>query len=489
MLLYHNVVLTSLFKNHRYFMFGKIFKDPKRHEPFNTSHDLFPPVDIEKASNNLKLKKHGEENGKSNFPNKSANNFDEVERSIIDLMNTLKGRAFATANSQYTAYMDRIKNLKAHSKIHEIETAKINAIADINSKCTIAEDNNLFLLRKEIINIEDELIKFKKNNKIDELPSYAESRTFSFSLVAFFLILESCLNAYFFSKGDELGYLGGTIKAFMISLINIGFIGILFGWLISRYIVHIKIFKKIFGIFGIITTSLSLIGFNTLIAHYRLYYSQNLENPGALALQSFLSHPFSLTNIESLFLIIIGVSFSLITIIKFWVTFEIYPGYESRDRKLNAKKSLYAEIKEELIELITEGRDTGMNLIQKNLDQINAIQRENPSLVAKINNLQVQYENYLKALEDNGRTLLTIYRENNKKHRQEPTPKYWDDVWCLEKTENIFHLPDTISYSDILSETVTKANDFVKEIDRCYHVAIDKIKSLQDLHIEAYAKN
>jgi hypothetical protein len=459
-----------------------IFKKSKLDEPYESGIELFQAIDTTKIIKSLKLEKKGEDNGISNMPKFESEVFDETEQAIVDLMNREKDRVNTTANNNYLAYLTRIQNLNANTKIQEIINFKNKTTAEIKASKIITGGSQLYLLKNEIINLEEKFYEFKKENSLKRPPSFKESKILNISIVLLLLIMESAINSYFFAKGDELGYLGGMIKSTIISLINIGVVGFFFGWLCSRYVVHKNFWKRAFGLFSVLITFASAFGFNWLIAHYRTYYSQALQNAEVLAWGSFTKNTFGIINIESLFLLVIGLFSVVVCVIEFWGAYEHYPGYENAFVKLRDTRNDYLEFKKDFIDEITEIKENGIKNIQNLVEKINGIQREQPMLVAKITSLRVRYEEHLSYLENIGRTLLETYRKANLKARTEPPPNYWNDLWHFEtKNKCVFDIPENFKYIDLITDTIKKVGTYVKEIETCYIETVNDLKTLSDL--------
>jgi hypothetical protein len=337
-----------------------IFKKSKLDEPYQSGVQLFPAIDIDKVKKELKLEKKGLEDGKSNLPRNDGETFNETEQSIVDLMNRERDRVNSVAHNNHLAYISRIENLNAHTKIQEIESLKNKTKAEIISKKIITDDSELYILKKEIIELEEKYADFKKENSLDRPPSFKESKILNFAIVFFLFLIESGVNSYFFAKGDELGILGGLMKSTIISLINIIVVGFFFGWVCSRYVVHKNIFKRIFGFLSVCITIMLSLGFNWLIAHYRSFYSQALANADVLSWNSFINDTFGILSVESIFLVTIGIFSVIICVFEFWSAYDHYPGYENFYRKLQILKDDYLESKREFIEEIAEIKDDGV---------------------------------------------------------------------------------------------------------------------------------
>lgn len=115
------------------------------------------------------------------------------------------------------------------------------------------------------------ILKIQADKSDNKTPRIADDRFFSFSLIIFFVIVESILNGIFFSSGSDLGFLGGVLLALALSAINVA-TGALNGFAFlrsrnsRRWIVSIPSGLAFLVIEG------AVIVFNGFIAHYRDIY-------------------------------------------------------------------------------------------------------------------------------------------------------------------------------------------------------------------------
>ena len=101
-------------------------------------------------------------------------------------------------------------------------------------------------------------------------PVYPDSHIMTFSILASMVLVEGLANAYFFSKGSDLGLLGGWIQAITVAATNIAVGFFLIGFLGIRMIQNTK--HRYFPITGwalILTGVVAVLLINLSAAHYR----------------------------------------------------------------------------------------------------------------------------------------------------------------------------------------------------------------------------
>jgi exonuclease VII small subunit len=182
---------------------------------------------------------------------------------------------------------------------------------------------------------------------IDRAAIYPSSHILHFSVLATLVLFEGLANAYFFSKGSDLGLLGGWLQAITVSFTNViaafflvGFIG--FRHMSNR---HRPIISGLAGA-GVIVGIAALVLLNLTAAHFRDLLELNaatLALGGAETTGTVLTpvveartNPFGLQTLEALLLFILGTTFAAIAAFKGRTFDDAIPGYGGVTRRLEA---------------------------------------------------------------------------------------------------------------------------------------------------------
>ena len=197
----------------------------------------------------------------------------------------------------------------------------------------------------------EELLDFRAKapgGPITRKARYPDSHLLHFSVLAAIVLAEGLANAYFFSKGSDLGLLGGWLQAITVSFTNVIAAFWLIGFLGLRNITQSRIDLKVMGAISIVVGLIAIFALNLTAAHFRdiLEFRADdlamagVEGMGALVLTPVAAaaeNPFGLQTLEALLLLILGTTFGLIAAYKGYTFDEPIPGYGGRTR--DAKKA------------------------------------------------------------------------------------------------------------------------------------------------------
>ena len=222
---------------------------------------------------------------------------------------------------------------------------------------------------------------------IERAAVYPKSHIMHFSILASLVLFEGLANAYFFSKGSDLGLLGGWLQAITVSFTNVIAAFSLIGFLGFRLLsnphrrLHIAL-----GVMTILATSFALIMLNLTAAHFRdllEFNAATLALGGAGETGEVLApvlavreNPFGFQTLEALLLFILGTTFAAIAAYKGRTFSDPILGYAGVSKRLeSAAKDLeratevgYRNVKklsEPELELLAQANDL---LIEVNTD-------------------------------------------------------------------------------------------------------------------------
>lgn len=166
-----------------------------------------------------------------------------------------------------------------------------------------------------------------RQKPIERAAVYPKSHILHFSVLASLVLFEGLANAYFFSKGSDLGLLGGWLQAITVSFTNVIAAFFLIGFLGSRLMTnpHRPIHMAM-GAILIVATSIALIALNLTAAHFRdllEFNAATLALGGAETTGEVLApvtearmNPFGFQTLEALLLFILGTTFAAIAAYK-----------------------------------------------------------------------------------------------------------------------------------------------------------------------------
>lgn len=172
---------------------------------------------------------------------------------------------------------------------------------------------------------------FLYQNKLKREASYPNSKVFHWALIILAVLIESVVNCFFFAGASDLGLIGGFFQALFISLSNIGS-ALLIGIYILPYKNHVDT-KKVTRAKTVVTIYF-IFAFllNLGAAHFRTLLEEDPFNATINTIPHMFQDPFGI-NFEALNLLIIGMLFVIVAMLKGYKSDDEYPGYGKMHRE------------------------------------------------------------------------------------------------------------------------------------------------------------
>jgi hypothetical protein len=175
--------------------------------------------------------------------------------------------------------------------------------------------DRLFELERTLTERSRELEKFRAENRLDRPSNRPESRILHFGIAAVLFVVKSVLNGLFLARGLAFVYVQGLGEAAIIAGLNVGS-GLVLGASFLRWLHHRRAFWALLGCIGIFAYGCLAIALNFGVAHYRdALGGPDPENAATLAWPSLQAQPFHVADINSLLLLVMGISFSVIAMV------------------------------------------------------------------------------------------------------------------------------------------------------------------------------
>ncbi|MCR9267353.1 MAG: hypothetical protein NXI03_07245 [Alphaproteobacteria bacterium] len=180
---------------------------------------------------------------------------------------------------------------------------------------------------------------------IDRAAIYPQSHILHFSVLATLVLFEGLANAYFFSKGSDLGLLGGWLQAITVSFTNVIAAFFLVGFIGLRHMSnrHKPILAGLAAV-GVGITVIALLMLNLTASHFRdllEFNAATLALGGAETTGTVLTpvteartNPFGIETLEALLLFVLGSTFAVIAAFKGRTFDDAIPGYGGVTRRL-----------------------------------------------------------------------------------------------------------------------------------------------------------
>lgn len=459
---------------------------------FRPQHDyipgtsLFPVIDIERLTKEMRLEERGREDGERDLPESDTTTWSATEAEIRHRCGEWTMRALNQARDALESYRTRQRSLSAGLEKAHLKNMADAARTDLNLRAD-EERSELHILQQEVKRRKQDYVDFREREKITRAPDPKRNIWEVLALILFVALIELAGNTYLFSVGNDLGLLGAVIEAVVVPVFNIlvAFLLVLVGVKqLNRRALH----RKLVGLVSLVLLIVFAVGFNLLVAHYREAIGAGVRDQAQyLAIENFLSAPLGLTGLASWGLFSLGMMVTGVTVIEAFRFSDPIPHYgELERRRVNAIESFNA-MKREAVEdfgaLFQERRD---NMLDARRRLANAV-KEVLGIEDRISSLQSDLTRYALHVETAGANLVERYRSANKKARTTPPPKSFSKpIWTPEdgpptldaQTSERVEPSELEDKEDILDKGL-------KELNAAYNEAVNTLPVLSVLETEA----
>ncbi|QIL89730.1 hypothetical protein GNX18_08160 [Microbulbifer sp. SH-1] len=310
---------------------------------------------IRTAISDLKIEQRVERDVKAGIPEVDRRNHTESEESLrAYVVREVIGRVHENRQSELDRELADRSGVEIRQLYQELKNAeslvekKIGGrLASLISglKCG-AQDYSALRMDLEI---------FRHRNGLTREAEYRESKLMHYSVIFFIVILETMLNAFFLSRGSELGLVGGFFQAFIISLINLGFAAILAVSL--RNCFHVNLARKTIAAMMLAAVVTLAVVFVLGVGHYREALEQDPFTASQLAIQHLRAQPLAIDDFNSWIMVVVSGIALMLLCAKLFVVDDRYPGYTAITRRVRRLQQAWAEAHEDAIESVNEMAD------------------------------------------------------------------------------------------------------------------------------------
>ncbi len=416
-------------------------------------------VSVNEIQKKLKVRDLAVQQGYLKLPKASDTDLDAPQLSIVqhfeDILNSTRTSTL-DQKQDFQEELNRIGNnmddvVKLFQDIPKEADQKINRL--------LAESRDALIdARKEERTAKRNLKAFMINNELTRVPSYPESKIFHWSIVITALVVESVANSYFFSKGSDLGLLGGVLQALLISLFNIGsalFVGVY----ALPYMNHVERRFRSISAFGCSLYAIILLFFNLATAHYRAFLEADPVQAIILAIPHLFKNPFGINNFDAWVLFFIGGLFATFASIKGYTSDDSYPGFGREDRKYKEAEKRYKSEKQKILKRINEAIDKYHIKVIQILNETKRYSVEYRKLISNCLDIVKKFNEYSLSIEKTCNAILKYYRDINEEVRGVAPPKYFSNKYSFPDVVKCILNPD-------LEKEKKKAIDYENASDK-----------------------
>jgi hypothetical protein len=443
----------------------------------------FLRLDTEGMAKRMKLREKAADACKNNLPPTGSTSLDSTEQEIV---NEIEGEA----KSSFDRYLDLQKTYSSRAADANIQSMVLNigaatdaAVTDFERKTQVGT-SELYPLKREAVETEVELYRFREEEGIKRPARYYGSRTLKYGILALFIGIESIANSFFLAEGSDLGFLGGFVQAIGIAGVNV-VVAYLTGRYIAPWVAYRNWFVKFLALIGMVLYVGAAAVINLAVAHFRAASGQfETAKAAQVAMQAVFDTPLALPDFQAWLLLVVGILFSVATVIDAFVMDDPYPGYGQRMRQNLDAFDDYTDTKDALTQELEDIKKDAEEVIDGIARSIEARQGIFSDLVVRSQTLQSSIEEHFTNLDGAANHLLSIYRDENRKCRTDEAPSRFSDQWRYRRPDtNVTVVPEHMRKS--LEEAMRAA---MVEIPRCrermyeaYRRAINEYKRIDDL--------
>lgn len=408
----------------RFESLNKLFESVKE-----SSHDFrittapFKEFDTEKLERTLELEKKGQENGSANLPAASSQEPDEVERSIIELIESERDQSFQVLEGRLEDYATRIRNFDFDGHFGQVRLVNNSSIENFRAQVATGADE-LHSRRKLLREADVELVDFREKNGLEKRVARMKTPGFTvlkWMVIVVLLFLETAMNGVFLAEGSDQGLIGGYTFAFAFAFANVALTVIngLYG--IPR-IVHRSVVQKMIGFICFVFWIVAACGINFVLAHYREASQLAVDNLGTVVMDRIRTAPLDFKDINSWILFVSGLIFSLIALVDTLLMNDPYPKYTETYKLYLDRQHEYIDHKSDLIEDLKATRDEHNTTVEEVIRALSIRRKDSAAAIDARSRMIKLFNEHQAHLETAARKLLGTYRDANRKTRMETEP-------------------------------------------------------------------
>jgi len=446
--------------------------------------DLYP-IDIQIISKELQLEIKAKELGLAELPDQDSKVLSGPENQIVQKIEKVRQDYIDWAALRLSVINEDLSRVNFDQKatqFSQMSTEFDREAAQIltDSKPVLTEQFNNRQSAKR------DLDKFKESHKLERDAHYKEGAQvfLSYAILLFLIVVEGLINAHFFAQGVDTGLLGGFLFAGLFALINVS-VSFLIGKNFVRYYNHNDASKSFFGTVSIVLGMLITVAVALMVAHYRDALIAEVMDPQQAVLVSIQAHPFQLHDISSWLLAALTVFFGIGSIVDGYFLDDPYPKFGKITRKCKQAAADYDDEEAFIRDQLDELKDEKLEKLELILSEIQADINVFDGLLETKKTSKIKLNGALANADNALNSLLTIFRNENEKHRESDVPAYFNELPKLKDLdfpvfENRGEKPKLKSFNKKYESLLKSLPELRERIQKAYdenysHEPISKI--------------
>ena len=459
---------------------------------FKVTADYFGQVNVGLIARELNLEKLGEERGSSDLPPVSSKALDEIETQISERLEALKVTASEQAENQALAYNRRIASLDFEGQFGRITQLGPEAVMEFRSEVK-DQLNALHIERNYLKDLKNEVNVFRKENRLENKVAYIPTvlhQIIKVLLILLIFVFETVMNGSFFAKGNEAGLFGGTIVAFTITLVNIGF-AFLVNLIFVRQLFHVSVIRKFVGIIFLLIFLAFAFCLNIGVGHMREAGAILSTEMGLFVMDKLLLAPFAFNDAETWVLVGIGLLFAFVAGLEGIYWNDPYPRYTFLQSRLNEQSEFYRDTYEDCLQSLNDVKKRILATFQTIGGDLTNRLSGLENVIAQYGKLSNLYDNFQTNLQVASDSLHAIYRDANIEARQgRKFPARWNRNERLNKVSlSKLNQVNRNSLDKKISNIRKELKELIQQIQEEFESGLSQFKVLDELGMETEMNN
>ena len=220
------------------------------------------------------------------------------------------------------------------------------------------------------------------------------------------------------------------------------------------------------------------------MAHYRNAVASDPFEASSIAYRSLLANPLGIDDLQSWSLFIIGFLFSLIAAYDGFRMNDPYPGYGQRMKQNLEALDEYNALKDELLGDLEQIKKSAEEKMDDLVRSITTRESEYDFIVLKSQALKNSMLQHFTHLESAANTLLSYYRDENRRHRQTPPPVRFNARWKFVQPSmegQIVADPNRGTFNEELKQALDEARTQREALHNAFRKACAEYKRINEL--------
>ncbi len=409
------------------------FGDPEQSNVpgFDPIREQYQRLDLNRWLKEHNVRNTAEAQGAVDQPTSDSTTLDAHEAQIVDWVNH-RGRKcredVARRLSDFERELASVENEQELNALEQ-EISQIETDADIALEGRLkALLNRLSGLQTDVVNAQNDLATFKQTSGLTRSPDYSH-RSSVWKYILACILVEIVLNSSLLMEVNPQGLFGAIMLMTLISGVNVVVFGLPMGELLR---LKNRRTQRTVAWTGIILFMSFAFVFNLAVGHYRdsvqsVATDRNADilRIGEDALNRLSNQTFRVDSINSIFLVLLGISCFGFASWKWLQRDDPYPGYGKRARKAKRTESTYIEEYDQAQAELRKVYRTFDSKLKDIRHKLQARQSKRRELCRRGERLVDEYPVNLRQYQHDLDFLLKAYRTANETVRESPAPLYF----------------------------------------------------------------